>query len=647
MKNFYKSLMALAVAAGFAGSATAAPELQYGEMLYGSFIPTEAAESSVLSFGMRSTGEFGIAYKLPAEFAGRKVKGLLVPVQDPDVTKDLKAFLSTSLVADGSAGSYTFTPDVVSMDANATEVAEKAYYFQEVRFETPYEIPANGLYMGYSFSITGNSNLEQYPILAYPEPDLMNPERLCLFSKGNGWEDCSTIQGTNISACVLAILDYDVKGSAGAQGEEIVRLDMNSKTFPVTVVNYCNRGVHTFDYTLKVGENNINGTYEVPGWMPLSYMHQFGVPGIADIPVPEGLAIGKYPYTITIDKVNGRENPASDKTASGTINILSKLPTKRPVVEETTCTGCGYCPRGFYGIEMLKKSYPNAIAISYHNQSQALDPMCADLNYPSFGSNPSGRVDRVLNVDDFSERYSAGYIPAWRERLSAYAPADIELETKWIDETQEELELTATVTFAEDISNAKYRIDFAILHDQMSGNSSAWAQTNYYAGQATAFSGPEWEVFGRGTRTVRGLKFNDVCIFIGNRALRGYANSIPKEIKAGEPITFTKTVKLDDLRTLTDRSGTKGACIVQNKAFLKAVAVLINSGTSTFPIENGALSYVPGYNYEVAIDEIGSDAAMRVPVEYYDITGNKVINPNGGIYIVKYSDGTVGKEVIR
>lgn len=644
MKKIYKSLMALAVAVGFTASASA--ELKQGEILYGSYL--DLPDSEVMNIGTGRAGDYAVAYKIPASFAGRTISAIMVPVQDSKSTTDMKAFLSNKLDSKAQgANNYVFTPDVWSASVKEDVFVERGVQLVQVNLDEPYVIPAGGVYMGYSFTTKfTNTTIEKYPIPAYSDPSIVNPEMAHIFMNTLGWSDNTVTDNFGvISGCVLAVLDGAPQSSAYITGESLIRADLTTESLPFDIANEGWAGVHDVEYTMTIADQTVEGSQHFSSGLPIAKAQQYGVPGVLNVKLPMIGETGDYKYKVVLTKINGKENPSANKEISGSIRIVKKLAKKNPVIEETTCTGCGYCPRGFYGLEVFKRTYFDGVAISYHNQGQGLDPMVCSLYTPSFGGNPNAYVDRVADVNDFIDQHSAGFIPAYESRLNEFTPADLEVKAEWVDDSQEELVITAKASFVEDMSNAKYRIDFAILQDGMTGKTSQWSQANYYSGNANAFTEPEWEVFGKGGSSVRNLKFNDVAIFIGNRYMRGYAGSIPTEIKAGEPIEFSKNIKLDDLRVITDRNGTLGGSLVQNKNLLKVVAILVASGEKGFPIVNGALGYVPGYDF-TGIEETPSLDAPSV-VAYYDMTGRKVSNPTPGIYVVKYSDGSVVKEVVK
>ena len=55
-----------------------------------------------------------------------------------------------------------------------------------------------------------------------------------------------------------------------------------------------------------------------------------------------------------------------------------------------------------------------------------------------------------------------------------------------------------------------------------------------------------------------------------------------------------------------------------------------------------------GQDIPDAIEDITESAVENsVPVAYYTISGAQVVNPQAGIYIVKYANGKVAKKYIK
>lgn len=118
--------------------------------------------------------------------------------------------------------------------------------------------------------------------------------------------------------------------------------------------------------------------------------------------------------------------------------------------------------------------------------------------------------------------------------------------------------------------------------------------------------------------------------------MRGILGSIPSKIEGDSDIDYTFTFSLNNARNLSRQS------LIQDKTKLRVVVMVIDSQNNE--IVNAAKCLVPGY--VSGIEGIGEDSDAY-PVAYYDLTGIEVKNPGNGLYIVKLSDGTTVKRVIR
>lgn len=100
--------------------------------------------------------------------------------------------------------------------------------------------------------------------------------------------------------------------------------------------------------------------------------------GTVTVPVvlPAASAMGTYPVTLTVTKVNGEENQAARKEANGTCMTVFKDFVQKVFVEEMTGTGCGWCPRGIVGMQLMKQKYGDRfVGVAIHRYNASTDPM--------------------------------------------------------------------------------------------------------------------------------------------------------------------------------------------------------------------------------------------------------------------------------
>jgi len=614
---------------------------QTGETIF-SYYDTEL-NSQIAGLGLNGCGdgEYHLAMQIPADLAGSKIKSLIVPFGDIRGYSGFSAWVSKSLP-------NSFVPDVVSKTFTPKEAeGENSATRTEVVFDEPVTVPEGGVYVGYSFTIdngTAAKYQNQNGILGTIKAGIDQVGDIFMVRyKGTGSYSQQNYNWLELGGyyflCLQAKLEVPEKGlsvSAGAAPIRVIGAADNKYT--VTLTNVGSKGASGFDYVLKVGDKTTEGSYTFPSSSKMSREGYFGKRATYDVPLGQFSENGIYDFSFEVTKVDGVENTCAKKSSDNKVMAYADVPEHNPVIEESTCTKCGFCTMGFYGLEVMNRLYPDVIAISYHNKWQGADPMAVmDPPFPA-GGNPAAFVDRVTQVSFAGNERTATMEKPWLERKEAIAPASMEVAAEWVDDTQEAIDVTATAKFILPEENAKYRLDFALLHDDMNGRESSWAQTNYYGGGMYGhFPEPEWDKF-RNETTVRGLHYNDIFILGGTRDMGGILATVPSTLEAGQEVKYTHRF------VLANAVNTDRANLVQDKTKLRVVALLLDSTTGE--IVNAAKGLVPGYVAPVSgVEGIATEGAT--PVAYYNMNGMEVKNPENGIYIVRLSNGKTEKVVIN
>lgn len=76
-----------------------------------------------------------------------------------------------------------------------------------------------------------------------------------------------------------------------------------------------------------------------------------------EVPVGPTSTVGTQTLTLTAETFNGAPNGDSRKTATGTVVVMPFMPVTRPLIEEYTGLGCGWCPRGYIAMEEMAEKY--------------------------------------------------------------------------------------------------------------------------------------------------------------------------------------------------------------------------------------------------------------------------------------------------
>lgn len=179
---------------------------------------------------------------------------------------------------------------------------------------------------------------------------------------------------------------------------------------------------------------------------------------------------------ITITEVNGNaDSHPENNTSSNLINTVSQIVDKNVVLEEGTGTWCGWCPRGAVAMDYMETEYPDHfIGIAVHNQ----DPMAVTAydNAADFSGYPSCNVDRVLLDQGVSQAAFEAY---YNSRVELVPPAAISVVSSGVGTN---VVLDVQATFFTPIAAANYRMGVIIKEDHVTGTTSGYNQTNYYAG---------------------------------------------------------------------------------------------------------------------------------------------------------------------
>lgn len=362
----------------------------------------------------------------------------------------------------------------------------------------------------------------------------------------------------------------------------------------------------------------------------LDFGKDFGVGGThtVEIPFAADSKIGTSTVTLTITKVNGEKNANATKTATGTLYTVEKEFVKRFVVEEGTGTDCGYCPRGHVAMHNMHNLYGDQfIGIALHQRS-ATDPMynvSYDLRFTSF---PQCMVNRSNNFWDPYEQMPT----VLKASLNEIALAEVTVAGTF---AEEDTKVNATAS-VESLVAGDYNLAFMLTADGLTGKTNSWKQQNYFCkGHAgnpykSKSSMPEdiqflWD---KGSSYVE--TYNDVLIS------SSYVNNNNKAtlptLVANGTVSSEYTLKMPTKKTLKE-------AIKHDQVYV--VALLLDKKTGA--IVNAGRARVTG---STGIEDVTTGTEATV-VARYNVNGVQIAAPVKGINIVKMSDGTTRKVLVK
>ncbi len=591
----------LAIALAFTGGGYAqADELtfSYGEPAYN--IGTGSSKAETIDVALHLSD--------PA-LVGLEVQGLRIPLTTLAGITAARAWLATELptISKSVAG----TPDVLSIDFTPT--ADGYYY---IYLPEPYTITEAGIYVGYSVDMQA-SDVAPAPIA------LTNVQRdggLYIHSTKiyrTAWHDLSTSEGALALQVVLGGEQLKTNAVAVTRQPDVNVLTGMATTVSFDITNHGTAGATSIDYKLVIQADGEVHPAEISGTdhhADVALAPIFAATQTVQLTIPAIEVKGQYHYYYIITDVNGQPNEDINPMSTASLNAYNTLPVHRPVLEEYTGTWCGYCPRGFVGLEEMARLYPaDFIGISYHNG----DPMQITTQYPNnVVSFPDAWLDRWYQTDAFcgdSDYGLFGIDKVWQQVREVFTPASVEVGSEWTDGNT--LHATAAVTFPLSADECPFEVGFALVADGLSGDGSDWQQSNYYAGDTS------WPAsmhqFTHGTDHVAGLTYN--FVLIARSGVAGLPGSLSSPIEED----VAQTVSYD-----FDLSAIKAAIVPADHSKLRVVAMLIDSRTGAIVNANMATAGTA----TAAVGSLPATAAdVAVSVMSYDLAGRRMATTARGI----------------
>ena len=586
----------------------------------GETIFTYAPDGLSYVYGARAAGDYDVAIRLDGNsFAGAKVTGIRFYLLDDQYTTNVSGWTSTTL-GDTPTGEEVDVTDII--------VPSSENDWNEVRFSTPVEVPADGLYCGYSLTITRYVSTIQgtgYP-LALGDESSINDNGFFFRFTGYDWESIPNVA----SLCMQVILTDVPQGASISLPDYVIVKPGEAPQVTLSVYDHSGSSSLSIEYTYSINGQSGTGTATNNNANTL-----LGAANDFDIELPAIAETGEYPLTVELTKVNGNDNANDNAQATTTIAVTDLDIKHRAVVEEYTGTWCGYCPKGYVAMEYMAEKYPeDFIGLAYHDD----DPMEGrNVVMPSSVTGfPAAHLDRASGqIDPYLGAGSTemGIEQDWLDRCNEPSPAAIEVEASLSDDL-ETVSVTSRTAFALEGTDG-FKVAYALLADGMTGTGRSWQQRNYFGGSSTGLDLDLWDQFLNGGSYVT-VEFNDVVILAPDS--KGVTGSVPAEITVGEWNKHEYTFTLSDATSAYTASTVS---LVQAPWKLRVVAMLLNADGEIVNAAKCNVSTPAGVN--------GVESSMDEPVEVarYSLDGRLLSEPERGVNLVKMSDGTVRKVIVK
>ena len=591
-------------------------------------------EYSIWGKGKSEIYDVAIRINDPA-LVGKKITSIRALLNAWEDIESTSLWLSKELTLEKVGSVKVNVPDTYSADVAPEKISlpnDKESYGQlSASLEEPYVITEEGIYVGYSLTVppaqkgTALTNKQSYPLLLSPGE---NSNGLYLraskdFLKWMPYSD-------KLGACAMIYVTLE-----GEFAEYSVGVNSIASTYaPANKDFYVNAEITTpgandvssIGYTYTIGGKNFEGNLNFDDPIPSSLINATSV----YLPIEPISELGTYTLELNINKVNGRDNENPKSSASADVTVLPYVPQHRPMLEEFTGTWCGWCTRGYYALEKLNEIYgDNIVLAAYHDG----DPMQVDATPVKVDGYPSATLNRNGMEDPYYGKANDGFgmKKEVEESMGMTVPVDIQVKAVWGNANKTEIKVESTSTFFEDNANAGYKVGYILINNGLSGATSNWAQSNYFAQYAANYIGTDLEVLTTWPAKVPGLIFNDVVVDVDG--MLGVENSLPSAV------AFNESYASEFAYDIASNS------IIQDKDKLYVAAFIINpNGT----ILNANKAKVVSEDTSAVK---GIQSGVEVSAEYYNLSGIRVEKPQNGVFVkvAKMSDGSIrtSKEIVR
>lgn len=572
------------------------------------------------------TGNNKVAIELTADdlapYYGKKIAGVRFNPGQGNTANGV--FVQNLTLENGQIVDMT---EIASSDKSVTSAAgaTNTGEWHEVMFDNKVELSSSfqELFVGFNYKQTSsnyhigvNSNTDG-PFFVYANIPA---------SQGGSGETWYQFQSGGMSLAIQLIVEGDF-GQNNVQPLDFGNVMVAKGKTKNVAVKFRNLGSKftSIDYTIS-----LDG--KAGAEQHLDFGKDFGLAGTHTIEIPFAATseIGKSAVTLTVTKVNGAENACAIKTATGTLYTVEREFVKRSVVEEYTGTGCGYCPRGHVGMHNMRELYGDQfVGIAMH-QYNSRDPMYYTSYSLGFQGAPSCMVNRSSgDLDPYND------LPkAFMASLKEMPLIDVSVEGAFSEDTA----YVYAKASVESLVSGDYDIAYMLVADNLSGTTKSWKQSNHFAKGTGLYdsqsSMPEDLQFLWDAGSSYAATYNDVLISSSYVSSKNKA-TLPSLVANGSVNSYY-TLTMPTKKALKEAIRSCG-----NEVYV--IAMVLDKKTGA--IVNARKAKVADFG-TTGIENVNNSSEATV-VARYNVNGVQIAAPVKGINIVKMSDGTTRKVLVK
>ena len=512
-------------------------------------------------------------------------------------------------------------PDIASFNFPDDEISLDFEKWNYMAFRQHYQIPKEGVYVGYSFDIVDMNTFRSNSPVIFSEKTRDNalffktesmPEWIDRFDNTQGNLDIQILFGGNVLKKNAVKITKVEPTYALANSEAKLHFQIS------------NEGSESLTYIEFDGDFGHQEMYiNLP---PYASSNPETFPGL-DIMV--GSEASYTEKLLTLSKVNGQPNESEESSVMIPLYVSRKKSPSIVVLEEFTATWCGYSPAASLEVKSYKETFDDKlITICAHGTDPMELPAYSEVRELSEGEYPTFVINRTGTP--------AG--PAWTWEndlskpidlaLSEIVPASIELGAAWDNEIHDAIKIETRTTFELDALELPFQIGYVLLEDGMSGEGSEWAQQNDCSGIEVIFD-KKLEELTKLPEHIYGQKYDDVPVAAWN-AYKGVTGSLVGPFTAGKPIEGSFMADISNNTLIQNKDNLSVVALIVNKETGKIINAakckvgdkLPPSGISTLQRENGLFDV---YNLSGVKVRTNADSLEGLAKGVYIINGKKVV----------------------
>ena len=235
------------------------------------------------SYGFNKAETYDVAIRIDnPSLVGAKVTGIRVAVPQ-ESTGNVSAWMTSGLKLKKVNGKNVNDPDITSV---AGEVVDGML---NVTFDTPYTIPAEGVYVGYSFDVTQLVTKTKRPVYVVPGTDSDGLYMHSSYSLAD-WSRMVEEAGGRVSSMVVTLEGNFPERSAAFSFGEIIGSTTDPTKTSMKIVNCGTTEITSIDYTGTVAGRAFSGstTFDdpIPGCIAASSVDNIEIPVVSEFELP-------------------------------------------------------------------------------------------------------------------------------------------------------------------------------------------------------------------------------------------------------------------------------------------------------------------------------------------------------------------------